>query len=254
MSKWWSSIRGIKLGAYLEDVFFILYKSIKTTRPTFFEAMICMSVTVQTLRHLNLTILDWLILKRGSIDVKAVVCVQHVWIQFWKTPQMSQSRNWYSIDGPEVRKMYCSVQGTLFHNNNISFQIKEMENRELPPGFFLIQNLILCFVLFCSQKVDAQALHLRHIEAENEANAQRWGRQSTEPALHSAEDIHRTASLSLSNTEEGPPSANERSLQLSCCLSFTLHNLADPIHPLSSISLGENPNQTLIRVIIVLNI
>lgn len=239
------------MGAHLEGVLFILYKSIKTIRPTFFEAMICMSVTVQIHRHLILTILDWLILKRGSINVKAMVCVQHVWIQCWKTLQMSQSQNWYSIDGPKVRKMDCSVQGMLLHNNNISFQIKEMENTELPLGFFLIQNLILRFVL---SKVDAEAPQLRHTEAENEANAQRWGRQSTEPALHSAEDIHRTACLSLSNTEEGLPSANECSLQLSCCLSFTLYNLADPIHPLSSISLSQNPNQTLNRVIKFLNI
>lgn len=47
------------------------------TMPTFFEAMVSMPVTIQTL-HLILAVSDWFILKRGSVNVKTVVRVQHV--------------------------------------------------------------------------------------------------------------------------------------------------------------------------------
>lgn len=194
--------------------------------------MICMIVTVQTPRHLLLIILNGLILKRGSINVKAVVSVQHVCIPCWKSLQMSQSRNWYSIDGPKVRIMDCSVQGMLVHNNSI-YSVSNQRNGEQTASTLFLphpkSDPLICPLLF--SKMDAEAPQLRYAETENEANAQRWGRQSTEPALHSVEDIHRTACLSPSYTEEGPLSANERSLQLSCCLSFTLYNVVDHHSP-----------------------
>lgn len=45
--------------------------------PTFFEVMITMTVTIQIL-CLILAVSDWFILERGSVNVKTVVCVQHV--------------------------------------------------------------------------------------------------------------------------------------------------------------------------------
>lgn len=205
--------------------------------PTFFEAMISMSVTVQRHhRHLIFTVLNWLILKRGSINMKALVCVQHVWIQCWKSLEMSQSQNWYSIGGPKWGKRIVqheiSVTVMLVHNNGI-YSVSNLRTGEQTASTWFLphpkSNPRFCPLLF--SKVDAEALQLRYAEAENEADAHRWRRQSTEPALHSAEDIHRTACLSPSNIEEGLLSANDCSLQLSCCLSFTLYNLADPHSP-----------------------
>lgn len=137
----------------------------------------------------------------------------------------------------------------LLHNNNILCQIKEMENRELPLGFFLIQNLILCFVLFCSQRW-MQRLHSCVTQKQKMKQMHKGEDGRAQSLLCTQQKTFTEQRVSRSQTQRRVHRV-PMNARFSSAVASRL--LADSIHPLSFISLVQSPNQTLNRVTTFLN-